>query len=342
MHSRSPSPAAAAITLAVALSASSPAFGARLMATPETFDQTVSRARGGDTIILGPGNYPALGISRRNFSPALTIDGSNAVYNGVLLVNTKGVRFVGGEFRLPAPRRNPRTGAVSFGAAIRANNVERVEIAEAKFAGPARAGVGGKDRFGEGYGVFAQRTDQITVRDSQFDGFKTGVVVTLSQNFRVAGNHFTGMRSDGVQVSKSQNGLIERNRCDGTRIRSEEHPDCIQMWSQPDAPPTSDVTIRHNTMEGPTQGIGLFNHTRKGVNDGGFDRIIIEENVVNVSRPNAITILEGRDSIVRNNRVTTDEGARWQARIRTVGSVIRCGNRVAAGAGGPAVNDPDC
>ena len=88
----------------------------------------------------------------------------------------------------------------------------------------------------------------------------------------------------------------------------------------------------------------MFNHTRDGVNDGGFDRILIENNEFNVAFPNGIGLTDGRASIIRNNRVETYPGAQFRAgiAIRGDGDVQRCGNVVKAGAGKPGETDRPC
>jgi len=150
------------------------------------------------------------------------------------------------------------------------------------------------------------------------------------------------MRADGMDIALSREGVIEGNHCWGTVIRTDEHPDCIQMWSRPNAAPTSDMLIRKNRAEGDTQGISLFNHVRNGVDDGGFDRIVIEDNDVQVSASQAIAIYDGRASIVRNNHVRTLPRARYRASINLRGEVERCGNTVEGGAGKPGVFDVRC
>jgi hypothetical protein len=151
------------------------------------------------------------------------------------------------------------------------------------------------------------------------------------------------MRSDGIQVGEGRNGLIEENDCAETRIRDVEHPDCIQLWSRPTSPPTADIVIRRNRAKGTMQGVFLGNHVREGVNDGGFDRILIEDNVLDVGYPNGIALHEGRDSIVRNNKVTTFPGSRWRASINLKGGDSKqCGNSVTAAAGKPGVQDRAC
>jgi hypothetical protein len=120
-----------------------------------------------------------------------------------------------------------------------------------------------------------------------------------------------------------------------------EHPDCVQLWSRPDAPPTSDIVIRFNRAYGPTQGFSGFNHVRNGVDDGGFDRITIEGNAVDGAFPQAISLMSGRDSAVRNNRVATYPDAPFRASSTPArGRALRQHRR--AGAGKAGVTDPPC
>jgi hypothetical protein len=162
------------------------------------------------------------------------------------------------------------------------------------------------------------------------------------EKFRLLQNTFARMRSDGVSMGEVRDGLIEGNECRDTRIRDLEHPDCIQLWSRPRSPPTADIVIRNNRAEGATQGVFLGNHTRDGVNDGGFDRILIEGNELNVGFPNAIALVDGRASIVRNNKIRTFPGAQYQANINLRGDIVRCGNTVASSERKPGNVDKKC
>jgi hypothetical protein len=328
------------VALAVTLAA--PASAATLNADPRTFDQVFAKARSGDILVLAPGDYAPARIAGRRFAPALTLDAGKARITGLELRNVEGLVIRGGEFRTRAPTKHPRTGVDVFGSALRMDDVRDISVLQARIQGP------GGDRdgtpFGDGYGVLVLGAAKITVDDGVFSGFKSGVVLARVEGFHLARNRFTHMRSDGIQVAESRRGLIEGNTCGETRIRDQEHPDCIQLWSRPTSPPTADVVIRGNRAQGKMQGIGLFNHVRNGVDDGGFDRITIEDNVLTVSYPHAVALTAGRDSIVRNNKVATLADARWRASINIVGGerVSRCGNVVAAGAGRPGVTDPRC
>lgn len=306
--------------------------------TPATINQALNAARDGDVLVLGPGVYKSLFLRERRFATPIIIDAKAATIAGIRLREVEGVTFRGGTFQLPPDSATRSNG----GRALSIESSKRIRVEGASFVGPGATSTAEGGAFGMGYGIKVLSSSDVEVRNNRFQGLRSGVSVTLSQDFVVAGNTFKWMRSDGIDVARSRKGLVEGNACSDTRILEKEHPDCIQLWSRPDVAPTADIVVRGNRAEGGTQGIGAFNHVRDGVNDGGFDRILIEDNIINVSRPNGITLNDARGSIVRNNRVTTLPGAKWRARIRVNGDIVRCGNTVAPYAGKPAENDPKC
>lgn len=298
---------------------------------PGNLAAKLADAKPGDTLRLAPGNYREIEIVGRSFSPALVIDATAARLNSIRLARTNGVTIKGGVFTIGPPRKHPKSGEPTYGSAVMLNNVQDIKVIGGRFLGTASPSAKTRTEFGEGYGVRVQRGRNVEVSGGSFEGLKIGVAMTQIEGFTLRNNVFSGMREDGMAVSLARNGVIEKNECKGTRVRADEHPDCIQMWSRPTAPPTSDVIIRGNRIEGPTQGIGLHNHVRGGVDDGGFDRITIEDNDIRVSRINAINLQNGRESTIRNNRITTIPGSAYPARIRFSGDTVKvCGNSVAA------------
>ena len=281
-------------------------------------------------------------LQHRRFKPAITIDARAATISDWFVDDAGGLLILGGTFHLAPPRTNPKTGGPAWGAAIRFENASNVEISEAMFAGPGKADAKDSNLYGEGYGAVFHASSDVVLTRNQFSGFKVGLVLGLVDKFRITNSTFTAMRADGMDIAAAHDGLIEGNSCSGTIVRDGEHPDCVQLWSTPTAPPTSDIAIRHNKVTGNTQGISLFNHVRNGVDDGGFDRITIEDNDVNVAASQAIALSNGRDSVVRKNHVSTVVGNRYRASINATGDIRRCGNVVEPGAGKPGVTDPRC
>ena len=328
--------------VAAAACSAPPATAKQRQATPANLKSVLDSARAGDVIVLGPGSYRDVRISQREFSPSLVLDARAATIEGFSGKNITGLRILGGSFSVPPPTLKASTGKLVFGYATRFDNAKRIALVDTRFFGPGAPASSQDGPYGEGYGVFVIIGSDVEVTNGRFQGLKNGIVLSRVEGFKITQNQFSAMRSDGINVAESRRGLIEGNICGATRIRDLEHPDCIQMWSRPTSPPTADVVIRGNRAEGMTQGIGLFNHVRDGVDDGGFDRILVEDNDLTVGYGQGIALSSGRESVVRNNRVRTFKGAKYRASINTGPGVTRCGNTVAPGAGKQGQVDRAC
>jgi hypothetical protein len=334
------------LTVAVAVAVAGCAQGAprELRATPTNVAVILASARDGDTVILAKGVYKQLRMPKRVFAKPLVIDASAATIEGLSGKDVDGIEIRGGAFHLPPAFVSPKNGKLAYPHGLRLDAVKNVRLVGITMTGPGAMPDAPEGTFGEGTGVLIAQSEGIEIADSRFTGLKNGVVLSRVSGFRLLRNTFEAQRSDGIAIGEGRSGLIEGNECRGTRMRDKEHPDCIQLFSRPTSPPTADIVIRKNRAIGATQGIGMANHTRNGVNDGGFDRILIEENDLNVAFPNGIGLTDARDSIVRNNRVQTFPGAPYIARIsiRGDGDVKRCGNVVKAGAGKSGETDKSC
>lgn len=239
-------------------------------------ERQLAAARPGETIRLAKGDYGTVRFPQRTFRPALTVDARAARFSGLVLHKLQGIRIVGGTISGPRGR--------SYGVNIR-------------FASDVRM-------------------EGMTVTNAH-----RGIVVQDSADIALVRNTLTDLISDGINVALSRRVLIDGNSCrdfsptpavyapDGTLIRDGDHPDCIQAWSRPTAPPTSDLAIVNNVAEGRMQGIFLGNHVRAGVDDGGFDRVVIRNNRVVVGFGNGVRGDALRDSIVTDNQVLTMAGA---------------------------------
>lgn len=261
-----------------------------LAATPTTLPTVIASAAGGDTIRLVPGAYPNLTIKKRRWSPALTIDASAATVAGVSIVASSGISWIGGAI----------VGTVAPGTVAK------------------------------GYG-FTANTDSsnISVTGVHFSDLKLGVGFDRVDGGRIANNWLTRMSSDGIDVSLSRNVVIDRNACTEFAPGPGAHPDCIQLWSRPTIAPTADIVISNNSAVGRMQGIGMFNHVRNGVDDGGYDRIMIRGNTVLNTFANGIAVHDCRGCTVRDNDVNSLPNYENRAQLYVRGgTVVQCGNRV--------------
>ena len=157
---------------------------------------------------------------------------------------------------------------------------------------------------------------------------RNGIGFSQVSDSRLVGNSFRDMGSDGIDIALSRRIFVDGTNCHDFHPTPGAHPDCIQLWSRPTAPPTADITVINTIATGDVQGVNGFNHVRNGVDDGGFDRIVFANNDIRVMVSRAITLFDCRDCVVRDNHVDTWPGARLRARIEVLrgGPVLQCGN----------------
>lgn len=267
--------------------------------------ERLRQAKGGETIQLAAGDYGRLILPSRQFTPAVTLNAAAARFSGIVIRDGGGVAVKGGTI-----------------------------------VGPGRGS----------YGVTVQESRDVAIDGMRIRGAHRGIVVGGSEGVRLENNQLVGVIAEGINVALSRQIVIRGNRCaeftptltvfgaDGRRLVEGDHPDCIQGWSRPKAPPMADVLIENNIAQGKMQGIFFGNHIRNGVDDGGFDRVVIRNNQVASMFANAIVLASARNSQVVGNTIETIPGAvnpkrpgakiRANLRVTGEGNVV-CGNKVA-------------
>ena len=265
----------------------------------------IAAAKSGETINVKPGNYGPITLSNLRFAKPVRLLAGGANFSGIVLRDIAGIEWIGGTVTGPG---------------------------------------------GRSYGINIASSRNVRIESMTITGAHRGIVIDRSANVAIVGNRLTGLISDGIDIALSHGVRVERNSCRnfsptpavydaaGKNIKDGDHPDCIQAWSRPTAPPTSDLTIIGNDIEGRMQGIFLGNHVRNGVDDGGFDRVVIRGNRMKIAVGNGIAVGGGRNVLVTDNDVGTIPGSMLpnrpipiKASIRINGEgAVACGNRVEA------------
>jgi len=293
----------------------------------------LAHARPGATVVLPPGDYGPETIRGMSFSPALTVDARGLRSKNITFRDVTGLHVRGGKW---GNAMGETWAGHTWAVAITCQRCHDVTFDAATVTGPPLDAPG---RDFAGYGLSFIDSDRVAVTNSTFTGFKMGVGFTRTGDFVATGNDFGFMTSDGIDVGQGWRGRIEDNVFHDTHIIEKEHPDGIQMWSRLDTPPTSDIVIRHNKVTGATQGISAFDEP------GGYDRIVIEDNDVEVGYADGISLVKARDSVIRNNHVATTKGARYRASFMIRpddGAIKHCGNVADPGAGSGGWSDAHC
>ena len=187
----------------------------------------------------------------------------------------------------------------------------------------------GGDIERNGFNVYVG--DHISLEGAKFGHFtRNGIGLSMVADAQVINNDFAESGSDGIDIASSRRIVVDHNRCHDFHPTPGAHPDCIQLWSRPQTAATADITITNNQAIGKMQGITGFNHIRDGIDDGGFDRVIIDHNFVKVAAWHGIFVSSCRNCVVRHNRAETlpdPQFPRLRTWIRGIGDeTIVCDN----------------
>lgn len=202
--------------------------------TAELFD-----ALPGDVIETGPITCPArIIINRLAIPDGVTLDATGATFTqGITVANTSGLTIKGGTYGTPAADT-----VATY--AIQASGVMDFSVAGARFfAGPG----------GNRGGVQIRNGVRVTVRDSYFEGHRTGLMFYEVTDALAVRNVFRKASSDGINVVGSHRFIIAANDCYWTVRVGKAHPDCLQFWSLPGKPTQSDGWIVNNSARGMMQ-----------------------------------------------------------------------------------------
>lgn len=156
-----------------------------------------------------------------------------------------------------------------------------------------------------------------------------GIVLDRVKDMVVDNTTLHGMTIDGINIASSQRVAVRDSSC-RYFVTAEAHPDCVQLWSNSQTGVTTDIIVERVTSVGNMQGITAFNHTRNGVDDGGFDRVVFRNNTVESLYPHGVAMYDCRKCIVSGNRTSRLPGARWKVGVNVYRSpgALRFDNQV--------------
>jgi hypothetical protein len=225
-------------------------------------------------------------------------------------------------------------GETVFAAGLRMKEVDGITIRGGEFHS-----IGGKTP----YALHVRLSSRVRVEGSRFTNSLRGLVVGKSQDIAIVDNRFFDLIAEGVNLAgverfevrgndvrdfsprpsqcTAPDGSIEtkvpKKACEarGGTWKDGHHPDCVQFWGG-----TRDGHVVGNRCTGQMQGIF-----------GPADQVLVENNIVEVTFPNAIR-LGGTGNRIRNNVVKAAPGARFAPRITLRGEGnFACGNIVTTG-----------
>ncbi|NJM82102.1 MAG: hypothetical protein HC844_06065 [Tabrizicola sp.] len=269
----------------------------------------LANAKAGDTILLATGNYGALSTGN-DYGTAITIKSANpdapATFSSVSLNGATGITFDSINFDYKF-----KTGDSIDVSPFEVFNSSNITFRNSTFDGDVAKGLGGgSDGYALGRGLVIGNSNGVTVEGSEIKNFMRGVFAYESQNIKVIDNDISGMRSDGLNFTQVQGVLIEDNFIHDFRAAAGtgDHGDMIQFWTSGTTKPSTDITIRGNTLD---VGQGSWSQSifmRNEVVDQGkagasmyYQNVLIEGNTIKNAHTHGITVGETDGLVVQNN-----------------------------------------
>lgn len=324
MNKRSRLPAFRAGPLAAAtatLIACTPAIAAAPVTSLAELEAAIAAAKGGETILIAPGDYGDVRVFDRAYSSPVTLRSANAQVPARL----RRVRIIGS--------RNVRVENVSIGYPLAPTEPVWTRMAEViRSRGVCFSGVGVHSSLdgnpqNDGWGLNVRDSQDVEIRDSEFQQLVIGILAEGSDGLIVRNNDFHDLQRDGADFAGMRDVLIEDNRFRDFFPKEGDHPDAIQFWSARQTRPSTDIVIRNNVVMqgrgGGLQAILLGNELALP-----YKNVTITNNLV-YSRIHyhGITVYDGDSVSVTGNTVVSpsDDAARfWIGLINvTNGTVAR-------------------
>jgi hypothetical protein len=266
----------------------------------KTIAQALTASNGGEIILLAPGEYPAVTVSKK-FPTFVTLRAQEArkavLLGGALLKEASHVRLEGLNLTWPKGK-----GGRDF---ISVRDSDHVEILDCEiYDDPA------KDPW-EGYAVNIRTSKNVLVKGGKMHHVFFGLSAWRSEDIVFDGCDIgPWYNEDGVRFQEdckrvavqncriSNDGLVGRYRPGENK---HGHIDAIQIVFG-----TDDLTIRNNYVHNVVQGISAFGDNKKGISRKNWR---VEGNVVyDVFVPHAAITIRGVEGLVASNN-TVPEGS---------------------------------
>ncbi len=282
------------------------------IATPAALAQALATAKGGEVFRLAPGDYGTLTLTTTAFSAPVTLTSADpshpARIDGLATHGTSNLTLDHLAFTYTF-----HPGDQKWAAPFTITGGQNLTLSDNTFIGANASGTATiVDGLGNGNGLMARGVSGLTLTGNRFSDFFTGLTVRESDHIIIRANDFSAMRSDGMDIIAVQHALIEGNHSHDFigQPNWNDHRDMLQMWTNGEKTPTTDVTIRGNHFDighgSFTQSIFIRNEQvdqgRAGT-EMYYRNIVIEDNTLTNNHHHGITVGETDGLIIRHNTV---------------------------------------
>ncbi len=269
-------------------------------------------AKGGDTILLAPGDYGALRLSGFNPVGTVTIKSADAANHAsaysVVFTGSRNIVFQDIDIKHPLKPGDPLSTTAFF--VDKSSNIAIV--------GMHMTGSLNGNSFDDGNGLVVHATQGFSLLDSTFNQLKTAVSLSSSTDIIIAGNEVTGSR-EGVNTAGVTRALYEYNYLHDMQgdYAAGDHPGNFQVQNGV-TEASHDLTYRNNILVQGTGGIigGIFIRSENIDTRGPNTNIRIENNYYQGTFGHGISVSDTVGVIIKGNTVINSDKSGVDTAIR--------------------------
>lgn len=272
------------------------------------------RVKGGDTVLLAPGNYGDLTIAGARFDSPVDLRsdfGAEAHFTSVTVKNSQNIHFS----HLKVWATSPREGDPSL-VQVERNSPDiefaQIDLRSTQDAADYRRWDAQTWLRNQASG-FLMLGPRNTVRNSKVTGIRFGIAIT-GDGSQIIGNRVDGFSGDALRVL-GDNSKLAGNVVENCVKVDDNHDDGIQSWStgpdgKPDGGTVRNLLIENNIIN---EWTGTRNHplicdlqgiwlTRK------MDGLVVRNNAVSVSAYHGIAVGGASNTQIVNNTLVNSRG----------------------------------
>ncbi|MGJ5620612.1 right-handed parallel beta-helix repeat-containing protein, partial [Sulfitobacter sp. MF3-043] len=219
------------------------------VANAAELNQALASATGGETILLAAGNYGKLSLSQQ-FASNVTIKSADpnamASFSEAYINQASNITFDTIEFDYTYS-----SGQRESASEFRVVDSSNITFTDSIFDGDFASGTGtSADGTGFGRGLVIQGSTNVDVINTEFHSWWKAIGVSTSTDVNLIGNNIHTIRSDGINLGRVDNVLIENNYIHdfGGSAGSGDHRDMIQIM-RASGDGSSNITIRDNVLD---------------------------------------------------------------------------------------------
>ena len=274
--------------------------------TAQQLQTALATVRGGETILLSPGDYGDVLIKYRNLAGTVTLKSADptdpANFGDLRIDQSSGFRFDTIDIHRALAKGEADWTPLSY-----ISNSSRIAFAGVHFFGSLD-----NNSWNDGYGLRVGASKDISVTNSTFEQLHIGAIYDHVSGIVLTGNNVTDVR-EGFDFAAVHDATIAQNRFSHItpNLAAYDHSDAIQFWNAGVEEGSSRVVIRDNVILAGTNGgtAGIFVRAEDPTPAWRHSDFTILNNMYTGEARNGIT-LDGVDrATVSGNTLTTSAGA---------------------------------